>query len=64
MPVIKENTNGKYIAESGERELAILIKEAGKAARARKRKVMKEHFQKIHMALTGTLPSSQTSKTP
>ena len=64
MPAIKETTNDKNLAESGEEELAILIKEAGKSARARKKKVMEKHFQKLHMALTATLPSSQPNKIP
>ncbi len=64
MPAIKETTNDKNLTESGERELAMLIKEAGKAARARKKKVMEKHFQKLHMALTGALPSSQPNKIP
>jgi NTP pyrophosphatase (non-canonical NTP hydrolase) len=64
MPSIKKNTNDKHIAESYERELAKLIKEAGEVARARRKKAMDEHFQKLHTALTGTLPLSQPNKMP
>ncbi len=57
-----EDPDNTDIIESGEEELAILIKEAGKTARARKKKAMDEHFQKLHMAIVGTLPPEQSIK--
>ena len=48
--------------EQGEEELAKLIKEAGKTARKRKKKVIDEHFKKLRVAITGTTPSSQKSR--
>ncbi len=46
-----------YIPEPGEEALAILIKEAGAEARARKKKAMEYHFQKVHAAACDTLAS-------
>ena len=57
-----ESSDSADITESGEEELALLIKEAGKTARARKKKAMDEHFQKLHMAIVGTLPLEQSTK--
>ena len=57
-----ENPDCTDVTESGEEELAILIKEAGRTARARKKKAMDEHFQKLHMAIIGTLPPEQSIK--
>ncbi len=47
--------------ESGEDELAQLIKEAGETARERKKKAMDEHFKKLRAAITGTLPQQNRS---
>ena len=58
----KESPDRTDSMESGEEELAILIKEAGKTARARKKKAMDEHFQKLHMAIIGTLSHEQSIK--
>ena len=58
----KESPDRTDSMESGEEELAILIKEAGKTARARKKKAMDEHFQKLHMAIIGDLPPEQSIK--
>ena len=52
------STSGN-LPESGEEKLAMLIKEAGESARARKKKAMDEHFKRRHMAVTGALSSSQ-----
>lgn len=46
-----------YIPEPGEEALAILIKEAGAEARARKKKAMEYHFQKLHAAACNALSS-------
>jgi hypothetical protein len=48
--------------ETGEENLAMLIKEAGESARIRKKKAMDEHFKRLHMAVTGTLYPPQTAK--
>ena len=57
-----ESPDSTDITESGEEELALLIKEAGKTARARKKKAMDEHFQKLNLAIIGTLPPEQSIK--
>ena len=46
-----------YIPEPGEEDLAILIKAAGAEARARQKKAMEYHFQKVHAAACDTLAS-------
>lgn len=43
--------NNVYVSEPGEEALAILIKEAGVEARARKKQAMAVHFQKLHAAV-------------
>lgn len=43
--------NNTYVSEPGEEYLAILIKEAGVEARARKKQAMAIHFQKLHAAV-------------
>ncbi|MEA2115022.1 MAG: hypothetical protein U9P36_06530 [Thermodesulfobacteriota bacterium] len=53
----KTDQNSPYIPEPGEEALAILIKEAGAEARARKKKAMEYHFQKLHAAACDTLAS-------
>lgn len=40
-----------YIPEPGEKDLDLLIKEAGEEARERKKKAMKTHFHKLHAAV-------------
>lgn len=42
--IVASNNKGQ---ESAEERLAALIKEAGAAARARKKKAMDEHFKKL-----------------
>ncbi len=43
----------EHNVESGEEALEALIKEAGEAARKRKRKVMDEHAKKLYDAVRG-----------
>lgn len=54
------NTNKKKLPpknepEPGEENLTLLIKEAGKTAREQKKRMLEEHFKKIHLAVTGQL---------
>ena len=46
-----------YQQEDGEEKLVELIKEAGETARARKKKAMEVHFQKLRDAVAGNNPS-------
>ncbi|MFW8601599.1 hypothetical protein ACOHYD_08965 [Desulfobacterota bacterium M19] len=52
-----------YTPEPGEERLAALIKEAGKDARARKKKAMDYHFKKLRAAVRGTLQSFEQTTT-
>ena len=61
MRVLKPDPNTDDMTEPGEEELAMLIKEAGAAARVRKKKIMEKHYIKLHQAVTGTLPSTMQS---
>lgn len=45
-----------YIPEPGEKALELLIKEAGREARKRKKKAMDNHFQKLHAAICDHQP--------
>ena len=40
-----------YVPEPGEKDLDLLIKEAGEEARERKKKAMETHFHKLHAAV-------------
>ncbi len=69
MPEIGENMNedknksaSHYAPEPGEESLAILMKEAGKTAREQKKRMLEEHFKKIHLAVTGQLGNLQQEK--
>lgn len=42
-------------SEPGEERLAFLIREAGRAVREKKKKMLEAHFNKIHLAVTGQL---------
>ena len=57
---MKKNStkNNSSPMESGDQELALLIKEAGKTARERKKKAMAAHFKKIKLAVIGKLSVS------
>jgi len=48
--------------EPGEESLATLIKEAGKTAREQKKRMLEEHYKKIHLAVTGRLGNLQQEK--
>jgi len=50
------------VPESGEESLAALIKEAGKTAREQKKRMLEEHYKKIHLAVTGRLGNLQQEK--
>jgi len=58
----KAKSASGYVSEPGEESLAILIKEAGKTAREQKKKMLEEHFKKIHLAVTGQLGNQQQKK--
>lgn len=58
----KDKFASGYAPEPGEERLAILIKEAGKTAREQKKKMLEEHFNKIHLAVTGQLGNQQQEK--
>ncbi|MEA1898421.1 MAG: hypothetical protein U9N53_12250 [Bacteroidota bacterium] len=58
-----DDLNKSFQEEAGDEQLAELIKEAGETARARKKKVMKAHFQKIREAVAGTTNTSPSGKT-
>jgi len=49
--------NNAHMLEPGEENLAVLIKEAGAEARARKKKAMDYHAKKLRTAARGTLDS-------
>ncbi len=51
-----------FVPEPGEESLAALIKEAGKTAREQKKRMLEEHFRKIHLAVTGQLENLQQEK--
>jgi len=55
--------NDAYVPETGEENLAALIKEAGAEARARKKKIMDYHFKKLRAAARGTLDSFEQATT-
>lgn len=51
---MKKNVRDKnqaYVPEPGENALELLIKEAGREARKRKKKAMDNHFQKLQAAI-------------
>jgi len=50
------------VPEPGEESLAALIKEAGKTAREQKKRMLEEHFKKVHLAVTGQLENLQQEK--
>ena len=50
------------VPEPGEKSLAILIKEAGETAREQKKRMLEEHFKKVHLAVTGQLVNLQQEK--
>ncbi len=62
MQANRTNQNITSPPEPGEEELAKLIKEAGKTARERKKKVMAEHFKKLRAAITGATSSPQQNR--
>ncbi len=47
----KKDKDTGYVPEPGEKALNLLIKEAGEEARKRKKKVMDNHFHKLHDAI-------------
>lgn len=51
--LMKNHTKDKkaYEPEPGEKDLDLLIKEAGEEARGRKKKAMETHFHKLHAAV-------------
>ena len=58
----KDKLSYGSVPESGEESLAALIKEAGKTAREQKKRMLEEHFKKIHLAVTGQLENLQQEK--
>jgi hypothetical protein len=51
------NSGDAYRPEPGEKSLAKLIKEAGSAARMRRKKAIELHGRKLRAAVNGTLDS-------
>ncbi|VAW28562.1 hypothetical protein MNBD_BACTEROID07-31 [hydrothermal vent metagenome] len=58
----KEKLASGSVPEPGEESLAALIKEAGKTAREQKKRMLEEHFKKVHLAVTGQLGNLQQEK--
>jgi hypothetical protein len=64
MKKVEKELPPEQAPESGEEELALLIKEAGESARIRKKKAMDDHFKRLHLAVTGGLCTTLDGKTP
>ncbi len=62
MNIDKKKSESGVVPEPGEESLAALIKEAGKTAREQKKRMLEEHFKKVHLAVTGQLESLQQEK--
>ncbi len=58
----KEKSASGSVPEPGEESLAALIKEAGKTAREQKKRMLEEHFKKVHLAVTGQLENLRQEK--